>query len=124
MNKKLFKFLFLVCSVAAVFTACSKDDEVDAPDSLVGTSWLFETEEDGVAVGIELDFTSATTGDVNIIYGGEKNGILTLGGFSAGEFTYTYSKPKVTLTIDGEKSTGKINGNKLTIDGEVFVKED
>ena len=38
-------------------------------------------------------------------------------------FTYTYIPPTVTLTADGETITGIVNGDKLSIDGEILTKQ-
>jgi hypothetical protein len=135
--RKLFNSMALVAIViaSAAFSSCEKDDDVNAPDSLTGTSWLYETgetvtNEDGVEIGvaIELDFVLATKVDINILVGGVKDNAFAVSGFSVGRFDYTYSKPNVTITAAGESSTGKIDGNKLTIREEdsvfVFVKED
>ncbi|MDR0613962.1 MAG: hypothetical protein LBG45_10970 [Dysgonamonadaceae bacterium] len=124
-------------AVTTALVSCSKDDEdkVNAPDSLIGTSWLWEsgetiTTEDEVEVGIavELDFTTSSKFDINILVGGVKNDVFAVSGFNAGTYNYTYSKPNVTFTVDGEKETGVIDGKKLTLksDGEtiVFIKED
>lgn len=133
MKKNLFKVLFLVCSMALVFTGCKDDDDdkVNAPDSLVGTSWLYDTDETTtvngveVGVGVEINFETATSGNIAILVGAESDDAIAIDGFEAGTFTYTYSKPNVTLTDeDGEKITGKIDGNKLTIDGDVFELEE
>ncbi|MDR2065332.1 MAG: hypothetical protein LBP85_06465 [Prevotellaceae bacterium] len=128
MKRFIFTITVLMVALTAIFTSCSKDDEVNAPDSIVGTSWFNDTETaivDGVevGVGIELDFTSATKGDLNILVGGAADNTIVILGFTAGEFSYTYSKPNVKITMGGESQNGKIAGNKLTIDDVVFEKE-
>jgi hypothetical protein len=70
-----------------------------------------------------LDFTSTTKGDLNILVGGVASDVIAISGFTAGEFSYTYSKPNVKITIGTESLNGKIDGNKLTMDGIVFEKE-
>jgi hypothetical protein len=131
--KNFFKQL-LILAVASVtlLASCSKDDDkVNAPDSIVGTAWLCETSviKDGseVGAGMELDFISATQVDLNIMIGGVNDNTIAIAGFTAGTYSYTYSKPNVNITIQGQSSAGVIDGNKLTIteDGEkiVFTKE-
>jgi hypothetical protein len=119
--------------LSVMLTSCSKDDKVNAPDSLTGTSWFYEGEDQvvngvTVAVGLELEFETATSGNLAVIVGGKAtDGTVVVAGMPAGDFTYSYAKPTVTITIDGEKETATIDGDKLTIvsDGEkiVFVKE-
>ncbi|MDR1808791.1 MAG: hypothetical protein LBR34_00070 [Prevotella sp.] len=129
--KKLFSSIFLVGLVAVLFVSCEKDDDkVNAPDSLAGTAWLFEdkteTDENGVEIGVavELDFVSASKVDINILVGGVKADSFAVSGFPVGTLDYTYSKPNVTIIDeDGDTLTGKVDGDKLTIDGDVFNKE-
>ncbi|MDR0768857.1 MAG: hypothetical protein LBE71_02985 [Dysgonamonadaceae bacterium] len=119
---------------SGLLSSCEKDDDkVNAPESLADTSWLWDvgerTTEERVEVGVavELDFKS-TTVDLNILVGGVKDNAFVVTGFSAGTFTYTYSKPNVTITFEEEKSKGSIDGNKLTFkdeDGDaVFIREE
>lgn len=138
MKKVIYSIFLMSClAVTTALVSCSKDDDdkVNAPDSLIGTSWLWEsgetiTTEDGVEVGIavELDFTTSSKFDINILVGGVKNDVFAVSGFNAGTYNYTYSKPNVTFTVDGEKETGVIDGKKLTFksDGEtiVFIKDE
>jgi hypothetical protein len=129
----LLKLSALLFILTVTCSSCEKDDDnVNAPDSLTGTAWLYETDETvttqngvEVAVAVELDFVSATKVDINILVGGVKGDIYAISGFTAGRFDYTYSKPNVTIIDEeGEKLTGSVNGNKMTIDGDVLVKEE
>jgi hypothetical protein len=126
--KSLFKLASLLFVCAFVMSSCEKEEEINAPDSLVGTSWLCDAGSevvDGVEVSaaIEIDFTTATAGKINLLVGGKSATETTIAGFEAGDFSYTYSKPTVKITVDGETETGKIDGNKLTIGKMVFEKE-
>jgi len=92
-----------------LLNACDKDE--DTPDSLAGTTWaLFEHGE----VIVTLEFKS----------GGK--GVLTdLDDNKVENFTYTYEKPNVYITIDGDTITFVISGNKMTEEGDdhVFIKQ-
>lgn len=112
------KLLFLLAAVSLVaLGSCKKDDD---GDSLAGTSWKVSGTEtwDGGSYtwSTTVSFTSASTGiiayvDSDVVDNYTEN------------FTYTYTPPTVTATIDGETITGTINGNKLTIEGEVLTKQ-
>jgi hypothetical protein len=114
-----------------MFAACSKDDnKVNAPDRLTGTSWMHEIDETvtiddvEISVAIEMDFTSTAKGDLNILVGGVKDNTFAVSGFTAGEFTYTYSKPNVIVVLEGETEKGVVNEDKLVFsDGTVFIME-
>lgn len=134
MKQSFYKFskLLMICLIMSVFlSSCEKDeDKINAPDSLVGTSWLWEADEtvtqDGVEIGIavELDFISTSKVDINILVGGIKDNTFAVSGFSVGSYNYTYKKPDVTIIDDDETSKGRIDGSKLTIDGKTFFKEE
>ncbi|MDR1347142.1 MAG: hypothetical protein LBJ63_01740 [Prevotellaceae bacterium] len=88
-------------------TSCSKDDEVDAPDSLTGTTWVFSEGGNSLTVSFPTDMLyelSMSGPDID-----EMDGM----GF------YTYSRPKVTLKLgigdDAEEIIGTVNGNKLML---------
>ncbi|GHT06761.1 hypothetical protein AGMMS49525_15370 [Bacteroidia bacterium] len=108
--------LAIAVVTSCLFTSCSKDDDAA---SLKGTSWLYEAEEvvDNVLVGvaIELDFTTASQVDLNVLVGGKSDDAIVISGVSAGTYSYSYNHPAVTITVDGDRLTGTVNGNKLTL---------
>ncbi|MDR1348588.1 MAG: hypothetical protein LBJ63_09225 [Prevotellaceae bacterium] len=107
--KKLLLFTFALLALNLTFTSCSKDDDVDTPDSLVGTAWVvtLDDEDDGPYT-MTLSFTTAT--DLVITYSNDDepdNG------------TYVYEKPEVMITSIGNgieiSFSGTVNGNKMTL---------
>lgn len=133
MKKYIYSIILVsFVTLSGLLSSCENDDDkVNAPESLSGTAWLYDTGEttvtaEGVEVGvaIELDFTSTTKVDLNILVGGIKDNAFAISGLSVGTFSYTYSKPDVTVIINDETLKGRIDGNKLTIDGDIFIKED
>jgi hypothetical protein len=80
-------------------------------------------DENGVEVAVECDFVSATKVDINVLVGGKKGNVFAVSGYSAGRYDYTYSKPNVAITIDEtEILSGSVNGDKMTLDGDVLTK--
>ena len=106
-----------------MLSSCKKEDKVNAPNSLTGTSWIYETVVEGVPSAVELDFTSATKGEINVFASGKANDVIVIAGMQAGEFTSTYNKPNVAITFDGETVNGKIDGDKLILENIPFTKE-
>jgi hypothetical protein len=102
------KFLFLAFALLALnfsFTSCSDDDDVNAPDSLVGTSWKAEVVLEGETFSTIITFDSPST--VLFQYNDDEDDDEIA--------YYTYSKPTVTITMEGdEPRTGTVNGNKIT----------
>jgi hypothetical protein len=101
-------FAMLVIALC-LLNACDKDE--DTPDSLAGTTWaLIERGE----VIVTLEFKS----------GGK--GVLTeVDDNKVENFTYSYEKPNVYITMDGDTVTFVISGNKMTEEGDdhVFIKQ-
>jgi hypothetical protein len=106
---KVFFAITALFASSLMFTSCSKDD---APDSLVGTSWISFGDR-----GSTITFSFPTSSTVDIVYK-ESNGKVT-----SFRDSYTYSKPKVTIDSDGYKVYGTIKGNELTIeiDGNKYL---
>ena len=127
--KKLKVLSIALIGMSVAFSSCSKDekDKVNAPDTLTGTSWLYEGEVDGVHIGLELDFKTANACELAVMAGVEAEDVIAVVGGSLGTGTYTYTKPNVTIKIDGDEAKGVVDGNKLTLtiddDQVVFIKE-
>jgi hypothetical protein len=106
-GKNWFILSFIMLVLLGVFSSCSKDDE---NDNLVGTIWIgmYQEVKYSVVFNTETVVTLRMEDDYDIdTYQG----------------TYTYNKPNVTATIDGESITGKVNGNIMNIalsNGYVF----
>lgn len=108
--------LFVLGTTSVAFTACGDDDDEQAAQgaSIVGTWVLNELgSEETVALtfGADGSFTERYSymGDVEVWYG-----------------TYTYVNNVLTIYYsDGDIESGVaiVNGNTLTMDGSVFVRQ-
>jgi len=89
--------------------------EKETTESLTGTSWKFTEIYDYTEYSDVINFTTATT----FTWKGYEDGSLeyTMTG------TYTYKKPNLTITLDGETYSGTVSGNKMTIEGMEFIKQ-
>ncbi|WP_294601015.1 hypothetical protein [uncultured Rikenella sp.] len=105
------KCLLLLFASVAMLSACKKEDKKDNND-LKGSVWVYT--EPGYTE--RLTFTSS---DRFTYYENDEGDTETLAG------TYMYNPPRIILETDYFSMSGKINGNKLIIDGEpdyVFTK--
>jgi hypothetical protein len=110
--KKLFLFLLVL---PFVFGSCSKDDN----DTLDGTTWEAYESYDGLTYKSTVTFQKST---FNVSGYEEYDGYRDE--FS-GSGTYTYDHPNVFLIEDGtgERTTGTVSGNKMTIVDIVYTKK-
>ena len=105
---KKFIFVAIISALVLSVSSCKKDDN----SSLAGTSWKAtgtETWDEGTYTWTEIiSFKTASTGTFSYSD--------TDGDTDSANFTYTYEHPVVTITVDGESTTGTISGNKLIPD--------
>lgn len=106
--------LIFICAIS-----CSKDDDADKVDPIVGT-WENILSFEG--------FSMTTTMTFNADHSGTSKIVLVVAGETETEsvnFTYSINGSKLTLTEGGESTilTYSISGNKLTLteDGEEIV---
>jgi hypothetical protein len=100
------KVLFVLAVVLPlVFSGCSKDDETPLSNDLNGTTWICS----GDNLSISLVFSETTAYGTNTEYGRI---------VYQGTMLYEYRPPIVTFFESGEKTEGRISGNKLTVIGE------
>jgi len=107
---KWFGIIAFVAIIGFAFASCELPDELD------GTTWT---------TTIEGDDNYSTTITINFADHGFTM-TQTSGGESAtqkGDYEMDGSKVTLTLKDGGDKITGTLDGNKLTINGVVFKKK-
>ena len=87
-----------------VVSSCSNDNDSEAPDSLVGTTWK-GTNNGWEAIVKFVDNSSFTCTETRIEDGHTNH-------YSG---TYSYNKPVCTGTLYGYEFTATISGNKCTV---------
>ena len=90
-------------------------------DSLAGTQWVFEDETEFVLRIFKITFTSDKSVTLTE-YGGSS--LTGDEGTEDTECTYVYNAPSVIFTnkYNGGREEGKIDGNKLLLNGCVFIR--
>jgi hypothetical protein len=111
-------FFSVLLSLVMGFTSCDKDDDKDDANDLAGTIWQFTESDDYGSYIVTLTFNSGGTGvsteKRTYTYDGE-----TEEETETDNFTWSYKKPNVTLTVGNETINGTVSDNKMT-----FVMED
>ncbi len=94
--------LFVAATMLAVACGDEKDDFNTIPDSLIGTEWTADDEQDGITVTYILKFTDET------------NCLFSLPSGEAMLLNYSYNKPN---GIFGGGSDGQfvVNGNTMVV---------
>ena len=102
------KFLLLAAVAGCLaFAGCDKDD-LNAPDSLVGTVWENIEQEDGKTVCYDIiEFKESTFAWI----GWEGN----ISNAQASTGKYTYNPPVVVLIEKYGSSKGRVNGKTMII---------
>jgi len=111
---KLFLMLFVAAVSVCGFTACDDDDVKGASSAIVGT-WEYREPGyvDTYTFSANGSFTNTWQDDLDD-YSGSDYG------------TYTYEEPMLILSYedgDVELYMVKILGDKLTFDGEVYIRK-
>ena len=135
---KMFRRMTLMAFVSAtlLFAACAPNDifnsgsDVNAPDSMSGTTWhamytrTVEDADEGTltdSVASTVVFTSATEGAINATYRryNAETGVYINTLDAADQFSYTYNKPRGIVTVDADGDSYKVpfnvRGNVLTV---------
>lgn len=114
--------LAMVLILPFVFQSCKDDDDTN---SLVGTTWLYSTTEDGELTKVYLKFIDEKNVEMSVSIDFD-GGVVTTDPIKG---TYVVSGSNIDLTFSEGVLSGTINGNRLTIyDVEtsspvVFVKQ-
>ena len=110
--KRKITVLFAVCTLL-VTSSCSKED---APDSLFGTTWVHSQAWLDGTLACEsssmLQFLSNNTGKEVFLY--YENGSMAQDPIIT-PFSYSYDKPKGTITEGNASITFTIDGNVMTM---------
>lgn len=105
MKKLLLIGLTLVATI--LFVSCGQ--------SLEGTTWKSTTDPRSMSEVTVVEFQE-TTFEVKVTYAGDPKSYDWSG-------TYTYESPTIKITVDGETTTGTIDGNTMESDGYTFTKQ-
>jgi hypothetical protein len=123
-NRKLLTLLTLIIA-AITLVSCGGDEdenEVDnVPTSVAGTCYIADNPERS---GLSLKLSFENNGEAYITYGHYDYGFEYYYNFPIHEIvkgSYTYSKPNVTISVDGKQWTGKIEENCSYCGGELSV---
>ncbi|MDR0754208.1 MAG: hypothetical protein LBF04_02350 [Prevotellaceae bacterium] len=120
--KKILFFGFALLALNFIFVSCSKDNDDDTPNSLVGTSWKWSVDENDGSGDDYVIFSFINETDMTEYIGDDDK---TYQGH------YTYSKPVVKITVNEDDETldieGRVSGNKMTFTynggTEVFIRQ-
>lgn len=109
------KLLFIFTLAATLFFGCSKDEEeIATPESLNGTSWVFEDKyslSDGNEVTLTQTFAFKETTYQRILLMSTDDNYTR----DTSRGTYTYQSPSVTINISDTIYIGTVSLNTMNL---------